>query len=490
MSGGNVMSRGAGTVDSSMSWSALSEAAAKLITPLTSMLLARILAPEQFGVVAVCNMVVGFADIITDAGFGKYLIQRNFSSEDELKAYANVGFWSNFALSSIILLIIIFFRKPFAVALGSEGYSAPLSLACFQLIMTALSSIQTSLFRRSFDFKTLFRARLLTALTPLIISVPLALLTRTYWAILIGNLASAALNALFLTAWSSWRPTFTYSVHMLKEMFDYSFWSLCEGLANWTIFWFDTFLVTRCCSDYYLGLYKNSTSMVMSIMGMISASVSPVLLSSLSRVKDNASVFRKLFLSLQRVVLYVAMPMGVGLACYSRTATLVLFGSQWLEADFIVRCWALMMTCSIVFYSFPAELYKSTGTPRLLFHFQLYYLAFVIPVSAVAIRFGFRFFVIVRCVCVFEQVLVSIWMVRRIYGFETMSMIRNLIRPTAASMGIVLTYLLFYDNSLSVFSSLATMLLSGLTYCAIVRVFFWRDVMTSLDSVHAVRVRA
>ena len=76
-------------------------------------------------------------------------------------------------------------------------------------------------------------------------------------------------------------------------MFNYSFWSLCEALANWAIFWVDTFIVGSMFSEYQLGLYKNSTNMVQSIMGMLSASMSPVLLSALSRLKNSKRILRR-----------------------------------------------------------------------------------------------------------------------------------------------------------------------------------------------------
>ena len=66
-----------------MGWSFFSEIAAKFVTPITNMLLARILTPDAFGVLAICNMLVSFVDIITDAGFGKYLVQADIELEEE-----------------------------------------------------------------------------------------------------------------------------------------------------------------------------------------------------------------------------------------------------------------------------------------------------------------------------------------------------------------------------------------------------------------------
>ena len=76
-------------------WSAISEVMGKLVGPVSSMILARLLTPEAFGVVATLNMVITFAEIFTDAGFQKYLIQQPFKDADDCDKDTNVAFWTN-----------------------------------------------------------------------------------------------------------------------------------------------------------------------------------------------------------------------------------------------------------------------------------------------------------------------------------------------------------------------------------------------------------
>ena len=404
------------TIQKSMGWSLFSEVAVKFFVPITNMILARVLTPDAFGVVAVCNMLVSFVDLITDAGFGKYLVQHDFDSETEKAQYADVSFWTNLAISVLMTMLIILFRFPIASFLGHRNYGNVIAIASVQLMITSVSSIQTALFRRQFEFKKLFAARISVAASPLMITVPLALIMRSFWALVIGNIFGALVNAAVLTVFSKWRPSFFYSTAILKRMFNYSFWSLCEALANWVIFWVDTFIVGSMFSEYQLGLYKNSTNMVQSIMGMISASMSPVLLSTLSRLKNSKKEYSNAFLNIYHLILYLVLPMGTGLFLYRETATLLLFGSQWSKAANIVGAWGLMMLCSVTFYSFPAELYKSKGIPQVLFLFQILYLIILIPSCVVSAGFGFWIMVYTRCLCVLWQVLISIIFMKQYIG--------------------------------------------------------------------------
>ena len=87
-------------------WSTITEVMAKLIAPISSMVLARVLTPEAFGVVATITMIISFAEIFTDAGFQRYLIQYEFESDEEKSNTANVAFWTNLGMSLFLWLII------------------------------------------------------------------------------------------------------------------------------------------------------------------------------------------------------------------------------------------------------------------------------------------------------------------------------------------------------------------------------------------------
>lgn len=86
-------------IASAAKWSSITEIIAKIMVPLMNMILARILAPEAFGVIATITMIISFAEMFTDAGFQKYLVQHEFKSEKNKHDNANVAFWTNFIIS-------------------------------------------------------------------------------------------------------------------------------------------------------------------------------------------------------------------------------------------------------------------------------------------------------------------------------------------------------------------------------------------------------
>lgn len=474
------MDKQSGIIQKSLIWSGGSEIAVKLIVPISNMILARILTPDDFGVLAVCNMVISFIDIITDAGFGKYLVQHDFKDDNEKDQCANVSFWSNLVLSFILWGIVILNRFSIAELLGGKEYASVISVACLQLVFTSVVSIQMGLLRRNFQFKKLFIARVGVAIVPLVITVPLAFVTRSYWALIVGNISGAVVNAIILTLNSSWRPRRFYSFGVLKEMFSFSFWTLCEALAHWLIFWIDTFIVGRFYSNYYLGIYKNSASMIMSLIGMITAALSPVLLSVLSRIKDDDE-FYNIFLNIEKVVVYILFPLGIGIFFYRETATAVLFGSQWGAASNVIGAWALMMVVSVVIYSFPAEAYKAKGIPQILFLYQVSYLVILIPVCWISAKLDFWTFVYARAFSIVEQVIMCGFFMRKYLHWSVARFVSNLIRPFVASISVVAFCVLFrcfIPHSIGY--ELLSIMLIIVCYFIVLFVFFKKDIFASL----------
>ena len=189
-------------------WSTITEIVAKLVSPITSMILARLLTPEAFGVIATINMVISFADMFTDAGFQKFLIQHQFKDEQELNQNTTVAFWTNLIISLIGWLIIAIFSENIAELVGNPGLGNVIVIAAVSLPLTSFSSIQMSRYKRNFDFKTLFYVRIVGVCVPIFVTVPLAFVTRSFWALVIGTIVGNLVNAIILTARSEWKPSF------------------------------------------------------------------------------------------------------------------------------------------------------------------------------------------------------------------------------------------------------------------------------------------
>lgn len=411
---------------SATKWSLVTEAAVKLISPLTQVALAHILTPEAFGVVATVTMVTSFADMLSDAGFQKYLIQHEFRDEKALSRGANVAFVTNLTLSLLLWALIAVFNEPLAAMVGNEGLGVALVAACASLPLTALSSIQLALFHRRFAFKELFVVRMAVALVPLFVTVPLALLGFGFWSLVIGTIAGNLVNAVVLTVKSDWKPFLFYSLAELKEMFSFSAWTLLEQFSIWLTSWMGTFIVGSLLTSYYLGLYKTSISMVNTAMGIITSATTPVLFAELSRRQDDAEAFESAFFRMQRKVGLFVVPLGCGIFLYRDFATELILGPQWGEASLMFGLWALSSAVVIPIGYYASEVFRAKGRPKLSFASQLAYLVVMVPVTYYAATLDFESFALVSSLIRLAAIAIDMAILRAFIEFPVGRMLRGL----------------------------------------------------------------
>lgn len=450
-------------------WSTATEIAAKLVTPITSMVLARLLTPDAFGVVTTLTMIVTFAELFTDAGFQKYLIQHEFSDTEDCEQSTTVAFWSNLAMSLFLWGLISIFADPLAVMVGNPGLGHVLIVACVSIPLAAFSSIQMALYKRDFDFKTLFKVKMISVVIPLVVTIPLAYWLRSYWALVIGTITVNLVNAILLTAYSRWKPRLYYSFAKLKEMLSFTIWTVIEQVSIWLTGYVDVFIVGMMLSQYYLGLYKTSSTLVGQIMGLIVASITPVLFSGLSRHQNNEKEFQQLFFRFQKIIGLLVIPMGVGIFIFSDFVTVLILGEQWVEASGFIGLWALTSALTIIWSNFSAEVYRAMGRPKLSVLAQWLHMVALIPVVLIFVRQSFEALYIARSLVRLEIVVVNLCIIGIVLKMSARRMITNVLPAclSAACMFLVL----FFPRPEGVLMNLVYIVIASLSYLVAIMLF-------------------
>lgn len=445
-------------------WSLLSEMLAKIITPVTQLVLARILAPEAFGVLAIVIMVSSFAEMLADAGFQKYLIQHEFEDKQSLYRAANVAFWSSMALALFLLGGIAIFRDTIAFAVGSPDLGLPIVVAALSLPLSVFVSVQQSLFRREFVYKKLLPIRVGVALVPLLVSVPLALVGFDYWSLIVGVLAAALLNAVALTVVSPWKPQLFYSLALLRKMLSFSSWTLLEAIAIWATLWSGTFVVSNLLTEFELGLYRQPMLVVNSLFAVVTSATTPILFATLSRLQADPERFRSFFLRFQFIVSVALLPIGVGAFFYRGFFTDLLFGPQWSQAALMFGLWALSSSVTVVMSHYCSEIFRSLGRPRVSLLSQCLYMTVMIPALYFAALHSFEALVVVNAVVRLAAIAISQLLTKIVAGIGLLQVLRNLYAPLVATalMGAVAAWLSSLANSGWLWS------VAGIVACAIV----------------------
>lgn len=468
------------TVVTATKWSLVTEIAAKLVSPVSTMVLARLLTPEAFGVLVTVTMVISFAEIFTDAGFQKYIIQHKFKDESDLYQSTTVAFWSNFIFSLALWMGIALFSNQIAYLVGNDGYGLVIAIASICIPIESFSSIQMALFKRKMDFKTLFFIRIVGIMVPLVVTIPLAFLTHSYWSLVVGMMALNLINAILLTAKSSWKPRWFYSIRLFKEMFSFTVWSMLESVSIWLTGYIDVLIVGTTLSTYYMGIYRTSTATVGSIMSIITSSTTPVLFSALSRLQDNEAEFKQLFFKFQKLVGLLILPFGVGIYLFRDLITDILLGSQWKEASYFIGWWGLTSALTIVFSYYCSEVFRAKAKPKLSVLAQILHLLFLVPTVLFTVHYGFDTLCLSRSLVRLSLIAINLVLLYQLTKITPLKMFINIFHPVLASLAMFVLIVLL-PSSENVYTSIAYLLICIAVYIVIVCMFVdERKVLCSL----------
>lgn len=406
-------------------WSTVTEFALKLVLPITNMVLARLLTPAAFGIVATVMIVVSFADIFTDAGFQKYLVQHEFKNETDRKESSNTAFWTNLVFSFFVWAVIALLRNPIASLVGSDGYGHVIAISGVLVVLISVSGILSALLKRDFDFKTLFYVRIVGAFVPFAVTIPLAFFTKSFWALIIGNIVTNAITLVLLIWRGNFRPAWEYKFSKLREMLSFSIWTMFEAVSIWLTSYIGTFIVGRTLDRHYTGVYKTSVSTVNSYMSLITASTTPVLFSALSRLQNDNERFEKTYLDFQRLVAMFVLPMGAGIYLYRDLVTSILLGEQWADASGFMGLWGLTSAFTIVYSNYNSEVFRSKGKPKLSLLVQVLHLVVLIPALVIASKYGFETLYVTRSLVRFQMIAVSLVVLKVCFGFRITKIFLN-----------------------------------------------------------------
>lgn len=452
-------------------WSVITEVMGKLVAPITSMVLARLLTPEAFGVVATLNMIIAFAEIFTDAGFQQYLIQKRFISDEDLDKDTNVAFWTNLFMSFILWGIITFFAEPLATLVGNPGLGNVLIVACASIPLAAFSSIQMALFKKKLDFKSLFYRRLVSIIIPLVLTIPLAYWMRSYWALVIGTIAVNLANAIILTLKSNWRPRIYYDINRLNKMFAFCSWAIINAILVWSTSYIDIFFVGVMLNEHYLGLYKTSMTTVGHITSLISASIIPVVMPALSKVQHDHEAIKILLLKFQKYAGLILLPLGFGIFSFRYLITTILLGDQWYEATPFIGIWGLMEVIVILFHRFCSNVYPALGKPNISVIAQLLHLVVLVPAVYIAVQYGFTALYWTRSLIRIESIVVNLIFLYYLIGMSPWRMLINILPELFSSIIMALfAYVLLRTNN-NLIPSLCWAIVCALVYLVCLSIF-------------------
>lgn len=322
-------------------WSFVDAISGQGITFLVGLVLARLITPEEYGLIGIILIFVAVFDSIVNCGFSNALIRKNDANDTDY----NTVFIVNMVLS-VVLFVAFFFSARFIADFFGQPLLKPLTQVMGSIIIIhAFAIIQRTVLVKRIDFKTQTKASVISSVTSGVIGITMAFYGYGVWSLVGQQLSRALLNTTCLWMYSRWWPKLQFSWSSFRELFGFGWKLLVSSLID-TV-WKEIYQVVigKCYAPATLGQYTRAHqfgSIFSSNLNTVIQRVSYPVLSSLQNDKERMKEGYRRVIKVTMLVTFVLM---LGLAAVSKPMIQVLVGDQWLiAAEFLpIICLQMML---------------------------------------------------------------------------------------------------------------------------------------------------
>ena len=375
----------------SVKWSFLYNTVPRLVTPFSTMILAALLKPADFGLVAVSTFVIALARIVVDLGLGKTVIQRQTYIDEA----ASISLWVSLLVSAGLYLILWIAAPWIAVAYNSEQVTGVIRVAALALPLTASATIPKALLRRKLEFRSLFWVNSSFLIVQAVASVVLAAAGIGYWALILGPLVGMAISAGLAWEMVRWRPMITINWPVLRSMLGFSIWVMVSGFQNWLFSYADNVIAGLFLGMQGLGVYSLGFSIATLIPGFLEASLGDVAYPTFCKMQGNPRQVGENLVQLQALTGAILFPVALGLSAIAPSAVELLYGQKWLGLGTVIGILVIMPGLSCI-WALNENAYQAVGRPDIWTKLAGFSLLALLPLLWVAAPYGLLVFTVVR----------------------------------------------------------------------------------------------
>lgn len=303
----------------------LSQIVKLVLTILSAIVIARILSPDDYGVVAMVTPVIAFITMFQDFGLSAAAVQRRSITQEQASAL----FWVNvYASISVAALLIVL--SPVVGAFYGDVRATYVTIASsLAVVITGFGLQQSAHLNRNLRFSAISFAEISSALIAFISSAISALLIRSYWALVIGTVAGAATQLTILWLKTDWRPYLDGSVKAARELLGFGSRVTTTNVLNYFVRNADNIMIAKFAGASQLGLYDRSYKLMMLPIQNLNGPLARLLLPNLSSLRDNPALFRKSYKFAICLLMLITVPGVMTAAVFSDRLMPLLLGARW-----------------------------------------------------------------------------------------------------------------------------------------------------------------
>lgn len=325
-------------------WSFFERISTQAVQFVLGIFLARLLTPEDYGLIGLLLVFIVISQVFIDSGFTKALIQKKNRTAKDISTV----FVFNL-LISIVCYVLLWFASPYVAGFYEiDQLENMLRVLALSLILNALFTVPATLVTIELDFKIFAKVNFVAVLISGTMAIYFAYQGHGAWSLVYQTLAKAFITGLLLWLWTKWRPEWILSKSSFKELFSFGSKLLISSLMNTSVSNVASILIAKIINEKELGFYTQGTQFTDLIFKTVNAMVEKVLLPGLSNIQDQKEILIKYSKNIIKIVTIFVTPVFFILIVIADSMIKILLTEKWLPVVPVMQLFALARLITII----------------------------------------------------------------------------------------------------------------------------------------------
>lgn len=399
---------------------------AKIMTNLmgfiSTIILAKVLAPQDFGLVAIVATILAIVEAITDLSLNAALVSKSEVTEDHLHTAWTLNF-----IRGLVMLLIFVIGAPFVADTYHDSRLINIMYVIgASIFLTGLANPKVILFTRNLVFKQDFTLAVSQKLSNLVVSVTIALVFRNYWAIVAGIVAAQLTNLIVGYLIISYRPKFKLTY--IRDIWSFSIWVTLGKIVNTINFKIDGLLLANYYGAKSLAYYSVGDNLASLPTTLAIQPIESVLFPGYSLLKSDMPRLRFNYQKAQALLTAVALPIGFLLSAVSDSFVLLLLGEKWVSVIDVIKLISIVYVLqTISSQAYPLAL--ALGKTKMIFKRDSFLMVIRLPIIFYAIlENGLMGLIYARLLTGLLGLFVNMYLIKFMLNLTVFNQIKNSIR--------------------------------------------------------------
>ena len=391
-------------VMSSLIWKLLERGGAQGIQFIIQIILARLLLPKDFGMIAIVMVFISLANVFVQGGLNNALVQKKDSDSEDFSSVLFVSL-----AMAIVLYGIIFTSAPYISQFYADArLTSVLRVLSLVLFLGAFNSIQNAYVQKYMLFKVLFYSSLVAGIVSGTVGIILAYSGLGVWALVTQHILSQFIVSIVLWFTVKWRPVFDFSASRVKVLFSFGWKLLVSNLIHMIYMDLRTLIIGRMYSSTMLGYYNRGENFPKIIVRNLDGSLQSVMFPTFAAHQDNKKRLKEMVRRTVVTSSFLVFPAMIGLIVIAEPLVIILLTDKWLPAVPFLQIFAVSYLF-LPIQTVNLQAINALGRSDLTLKLQIYKKVVGIVILLISISFGIHAIAIGAAISAFMSMLINIY---------------------------------------------------------------------------------